>query len=322
MSDQILSGDYVSTYHRPVLWREVDKFLVINKNGIYIDGTLGGGGHSHLILDKLDKKGKVVALDRDADAISFATDRLSNYAAFTAVKANFSELDRVLAELKIVTVDGILLDLGLSSYQIDEDIRGFAFSVDGPLDMRMDRDEAISAKNIINETPEQELADILYRFGEERKSRQIAARICRERMKTPFTRTSQLKGLVQNFYHGPRAVKAFARIFQAIRIYVNAELEHLEKALEKAFSVLGIGGRLAVISYHSLEDRIVKRQYRYWEKECICDPEIPVCRCDKECEVKIIKPFPFKAAADEIENNSRSRSARMRICEKVVLKNG
>jgi 16S rRNA (cytosine1402-N4)-methyltransferase len=310
--------EFGSVYHRPVMWREVARHLITDKNGIYIDGTLGGGGHSELILRNISSRGRLIALDRDDEALDFAGKRLEKYSNFIPAKAVFADMAAVAMKNGVAAVNGILLDLGISSHQIDTAERGFAFSADGPLDMRMDRNTSLTAEEILNSYDENLLADIFYRYGEERRSRAIASSICKQRKLRPFKTTGQLKEVITGFYPPNKVIKAYARVFQALRIFINGELEQLEKALEEGFNLLKKGGRLAVISYHSLEDRLVKQQYRYWEKECVCDPALPVCQCDKVREVKIIRPFPMVAADDETADNSRARSARLRICEKAV----
>ena len=318
MIAEISVSRYEADYHIPVLWREVVGYLITKKNGTYVDCTLGGGGHANAILDHIEEAGLLLGIDQDEDALNFARNRLKGYKNFRAQKGNFSNISSILKEQKLTMADGILLDLGVSSHQLDESSRGFAFSADAPLDMRMDRENETTAADVLNTFGEKELADIFYQYGEERRSYQIAAKIIDYRKQKRLETTTELKSIIANIYKGKQQIKALARVFQSLRIHLNRELDVLATALKDSFSYLSPHGRLAVIAYHSLEDRLVKGTFKYWETECICPPELPVCQCDKRKEVKLIKPYPMIPEKDEIEYNSRSRSAKLRICEKIA----
>lgn len=302
-------------YHRPVLFEETLEALAIDPNGIYVDGTAGGGGHSHAIASRL-QGGRLIALDQDPDAIAQASARLEGLSA-TVVRSNFRYMDRVLRDLGIDNVDGVLLDIGVSSHQLDEPTRGFSYHADAPLDMRMSQ-EGVTAADLLRDLTERELADIFFRFGEEKFSRQIARAIVRQRAVQPLTTTTELAELVK------AAVPAVARrdghparrVFQALRIAVNAELDCLSEALDVAFSQLKVGGRLAVITFHSLEDRIVKQRFAEFCKGCICPPSFPVCVCGREPAGRLVLRKPTEASERELADNPRSRSAKLRCIEK------
>ncbi len=291
--------------------------LDLKDGGIYVDCTLGGAGHTKLILERLDG-GKVIGIDRDADAIENAKQRV-NDSRFIAVKSNFSELDTVLADLGIDKVDGVLMDLGVSSHQLDTVERGFSYSVDAPLDMRMDKDGGEDAAYVLNNYPEEELARIMWEYGEERFSRRIAAQIVKERENTPYTSTKQLYDTVFAVVKGSKADKlsSVKRVFQAVRIQVNGELSAITEALEKAAAHLKPGGRLAVISFHSLEDRLVKKCFTDLASGCRCPKDLPVCVCGKTPEFKLITRKPTLPSDRELGENSRSHSAKLRCAEKL-----
>lgn len=305
-------------YHKSVLLNESIESLNIDPNGTYVDGTAGGGGHSEKILKKL-KNGKLISIDQDPDAISFLRERLSKYKNSIVVKSNFSEIRKVLKDLSIEGVDGVLLDLGVSSYQLDTKERGFSYHNDAPLDMRMSK-SGISAYEVVNDFDEQELSRIIRAYGEEKFSRQIAKEIVKEREEEKISTTLQLAETIK------RAVPAKVRrenkhpakkTFQAIRIYVNRELEVLEKGLDETFDVLKPYGRLAVISFHSLEDRIVKNKMKSWTQGCICPKDFPVCVCNNKPKAKLYTRKPIEPTELEIEENKRSRSAKLRVCIKL-----
>ena len=301
--------------HISVLLNESLCALDIKPNGIYLDGTVGGAGHSLEIAKKLSD-GKLIALDRDPDAVKIASERLSGYPA-TVVHSNYRNMDKVLQELEISGVDGILLDLGVSSYQLDTAERGFSFHSDAPLDMRMSKD-GTSAQDIVNSLPFEELAGILRDYGEEKFAGRIASAIVRERQKAPITTTFQLADIISN------AVPAAARrnghparkSFQAIRIAVNDELEGLKESLKTAFNCLNPGGVLAVITFHSLEDRIVKHYFASLIKGCICPPELPVCVCGNKPKGDLVTKKPIEPSEYELSQNPRSRSAKLRAIKK------
>ncbi len=303
-------------YHRPVLFEETLAALAVNPEGVYVDGTAGGGGHSHAIASRL-QGGRLIALDQDPDAIRQASVRLQGLPA-TVVRSNFRYMDRVLRDLNITGVDGILLDIGVSSHQLDEPTRGFSYHADAPLDMRMSQ-EGTTAADLLRDLSEQELADIFFRFGEEKFSRAIARAIVRRRETQPLEMTEELAELVK------AAVPAAARrdghparrVFQALRIAVNAELDCLSEALDIAFTQLKVGGRLAVITFHSLEDRIVKQRFAEFCKGCTCPPSFPVCVCGKQPAGRLVLRKPVEASEQELAENPRSRSAKLRCIEKV-----
>lgn len=302
--------------HISVLLNETVSALNIRPEGIYVDGTAGGAGHSLEIAKKLTS-GRLIALDRDPDAIKIASERLKGYPA-DVVKSNFSDMDTVLQNMNISGVDGILLDLGVSSYQLDNAQRGFSFHKDAELDMRMSKD-GISAEDIVNNFSETQLCEIFRKYGEEKFAGRIAARIVREREKARITSTVQLADIISAAV--PAAARRDAhparRCFQAIRIAVNGELDELENVLDKAFSLLRPNGVLAIITFHSLEDRMVKHKFSEYCKGCICPPDFPVCVCGREPQGHLLTKKPIEPSADELENNPRSRSAKLR----VIIKN-
>lgn len=302
--------------HISVLLDECIEGLSIKPDGIYVDGTAGGAGHSKEIAKRL-KTGKLIAIDRDPAAVKAASERLKNYNA-VVVKANYSEIDEVLKNLSINGVDGILLDLGVSSYQLDKAERGFSYHNDAPLDMRMSG-EGLSARDVVNTYSYEELSRILFEYGEEKFSRSIASAIVKTRETKPIETTLELAEIIKDSV--PQRVRReknpCKKTFQAIRIEVNAELEHLNIALDKAFDALNSGGRLCVISFHSLEDRLVKQRFASFCKGCICPPDFPQCVCGKKPRGKPVNRKPISASQDELEVNNRSRSAKLRIIEKI-----
>lgn len=304
--------------HVSVLLEECLEGLDIKPDGVYIDGTAGGAGHSREIAKKLDpQKGRLVALDRDPEAVKTASDRLAGLPA-SVIHANYSEMDEVLANLGIDGADGILLDLGVSSYQLDNAERGFSYHKDAPLDMRMSS-EGVSAKDVVNEFSSQELSRIIFEYGEEKFARSIAANIVKEREKAPIETTFQLAEIIKNSV--PQKVRReknpCKKTFQALRIAVNDELGHLDRALDVAFDCLNKGGRLAIITFHSLEDRLVKQRFLNFAKGCTCPPEFPVCVCGKTPRGRIVTRKPIEPSEDELAANNRSRSAKLRIIEKL-----
>lgn len=304
-------------YHRPVLFEETIAALAVRPEGVYVDGTAGGGGHSHAIASKLTS-GRLIALDQDPDAIRQATARLEGLPA-TVIRSNFRYMDRVLVEQGVHGVDGILLDIGVSSHQLDEASRGFSYHADAPLDMRMSQ-EGTTAADLLRELSERELADIFFRFGEEKYSRAIARAIVQQRETQPLTTTGELAELIKAAY--PAAARRDGhparRVFQALRIAVNAELDCLSEALDIAFSQLKVGGRLAVITFHSLEDRIVKQRFADFCKGCCCPPSFPVCVCGREPAGSLVLRKPVEASEEELAENPRSRSAKLRCIEKLA----
>ena len=306
--------------HVSVMFREVIDSLNIKENGIYADGTLGGGGHTGGILSSCNHV-RVVGIDRDTDAICAAKKRLHEFGdRFIAVHSNFSDVKQVMSELEIGGIDGAVLDLGVSSYQLDEASRGFSYIHDAPLDMRMNRLEGISAAEVINTYSPEKLTEIFYSYGEEKWSKRIAEFICEQRAKKPFETTGELVDIIEKAI--PKAARADGghpakRVFQAVRIEVNGELRILEGALRDFTELLNPGGRLAVITFHSLEDRIVKNTFKDLCTDCICPKEFPVCVCNHRAVARPVSRKPVLPSQKELEENSRSRSAKLRVIEKI-----
>lgn len=307
--------------HKSVLLQECIDALNIRPDGIYLDGTLGGAGHSSQIARRLTEGGRLIGVDRDRTALAAAKERLAPYAdRVTLVHSNFAEIDAILDSLGIPAVDGMLFDLGVSSPQLDDASRGFSYMADAPLDMRMDKDDALTAGEVVNTWPQGELRRILYDYGEERYAPQIAAAICRAREKAPIETTLELVDIIRS------AMPAQAlrekqhpakRSFQAIRIAVNDELGAVSRMMQAAVGRLNPGGRLAVITFHSLEDRIVKSEMQQAARGCTCPPEFPVCVCGKMPLVKLVTRKPIVSGPAELEENPRARSAKLRVAEKL-----
>lgn len=317
-----MANENVQFNHLPVLFAETMQSLITRANGIYVDGTLGGGGHTEGILQRTAPDGVVVGIDQDEDAHAAAAKRLAPFGErFVPCRANFAEIAEVLAGLGIAEVDGVLLDIGVSSYQLDTPERGFSYMQDGALDMRMDRRGAQTAADLLAELSADELADIIYRYGEEKFSRRIARRIVEAREVAPITGTLQLADIVAGAI--PAAARRqekqhpAKRTFQALRIAVNDELGVLERGMRAAFAALRPGGRLAVITFHSLEDRIVKEYFASLARGCTCPPEFPVCVCGKTPQGRLYTRKPQVAGADELAANPRARSAKLRVIEKL-----
>jgi 16S rRNA (cytosine1402-N4)-methyltransferase len=306
-------------HHISVLLNETIDGLNINPDGIYVDGTMGGGGHSREILKQLES-GKLIGFDRDITAINVCRERLSEFGERVEfVNRNFFEIKDVLSEMGIESIDGAVLDLGVSSYQLDTASRGFSYQHDAPLDMRMNESDPVSARDIVNNYSEEQLADIIWRYGEDRWSKRIAQFIVAEREKEEILTTGRLVDIIKKAVpkgarqDGPHPAK---RTFQAIRIEVNSELAGLEQAVHDFIDVLAPGGRLSIITFHSLEDRIVKNVFAEMARGCTCPPEIPICICGKKSAGKIITKKGIAASDEELENNPRARSAHLRIFEK------
>lgn len=306
--------------HISVLLNECLEGLSIKKNGIYVDCTLGGAGHSSHILKKLSSEGTLIGIDQDNDALKAAKEKLKNYSNVKFVHNNFYNIDSILTSLNIPKVDGILMDLGVSSYQLDEGERGFSYMKDAPLDMRMDRDREFSAYEVVNTYSEEDLYRIIRDYGEEKFAKKIAKFIVEKRADKPIETTLELVDIIKAAIpakarrEGPHPAK---RTFQAIRIEVNGELAILNKAIEDGVEHLNKGGRMAIITFHSLEDRIVKLKYRELSNPCTCPKEFPVCICGKKPLVKIISRKAIEPSKEEVEKNPRSRSAKLRILEKL-----
>ena len=307
-------------HHVSVLLRECIEGLAIKPDGIYVDGTLGGAGHSSEIVKRLTD-GRHIGIDRDPIALKAAGERLAPFAdKVTLVHSNFCEIKQVLEDLNIDGVDGILLDLGVSSPQLDDGARGFSYMADAPLDMRMNNEDPLTAHDVVNSWPYEELKRILYDYGEERYAPQIASAICRRREQKPIESTLELVDVIRSAMP-PASLREkqhpAKRSFQAIRIAVNDELGSVEKVMRDAIPKLNKGGRLAVITFHSLEDRIVKNAMAAASKGCTCPPSFPVCVCGKKPQVKLITRKPIISGDEELEMNPRARSAKLRICEKL-----
>ncbi len=305
--------------HKPVLLGETINSLNIKPDGIYIDGTAGGGGHSSEILKKLTT-GKLICIDQDPDAIKVLNDRFSENENVTVVKSNFSEIAAVVNELNLSGVDGILLDIGVSSHQLDTPERGFSYHYDAPLDMRMSQNGTTAAE-LVNTLSFNELVHIFTIYGEEKFAKNIARSIEREREKEPITTTIRLAEIVKEAYPAAKRRDGHParKTFQALRIAVNGELDRLSNGLDEAFSVLNLGGRLSVITFHSLEDRIVKQRMQKWCTGCTCPKDFPICVCGKTPSAKAVTKKPVEAGNAELEENPRSRSAKLRCCEKIKL---
>ena len=307
-------------HHVSVLLDECIEGLNIRPDGTYVDGTLGGAGHSSEIVKRLTT-GRHIGIDRDPVALKAAGERLAPYSdRVTLVHSNFCEIKAVLQELGIDGVDGVLLDLGVSSPQLDDKSRGFSYMNDAPLDMRMNNEDALSAYEVVNTWPQEELKRILYDYGEERYAPQIAGAICRRREEKPIESTLELVDVIRSAMPAAALREAqhpAKRSFQAIRIAVNDELGSVEKVMKDAVECLNPGGRLAVITFHSLEDRIVKTAMVNASKGCTCPPNFPVCVCGKKPKVKLISKKPIVSTEEELERNPRARSAKLRICEKL-----
>ncbi len=308
-------------YHVPVLLKETLHLLDPRRGKTYVDATLGGGGHAEAILKKLNGTGTLVGIDRDEAAILESQRRLAGSGkSFLPAHDNFINIAAVLKKLGLDRVDGILLDLGVSSRQLDESQRGFSIQKEGPLDMRMDATQGMSAKEVVNSFDEKELSAIIKGFGEERRAREIARFLVKERGIKPLSTTLQLTGAIAKALKGlpPKIIfDSTIRTFQALRIYVNDELNNLSKALKDSVDILNSGGRLIVISYHSLEDRIVKNKFREAATDCLCPPRAPVCTCGHKKRVRILTKRPIAPNEDEIMNNPRSRSAKLRAVERI-----
>ncbi len=307
----------MAAYHVPVMAQEISDRLLTNTSGNYLDGTLGGGGHAEFLLEKLNPSACYIAIDRDGEALAFAAQRLKRFSNVVYYQGLFSEMDAALNKARVEKLDGILLDLGVSSHQIDSDGRGFAFRPGLVLDMRMNAEDPLTAVDVLNTYTIEELTYIFRQYGEERFSGRIAREVVKRRRETEIIKSNQLMDIIQRCVPGKFLTKSYARIFQALRIEVNRELSVLKDALENSLHYLKPGGRIAVLSYHSLEDRIVKNFIRRQENPCTCPPEIPYCVCGKKPRLKKTKPALITAGAEEIKQNPRARSAKLRVGEKI-----
>ena len=309
--------------HIPVMLDEVVNFLITRTDGVYVDGTTGAGGHSEAILKKLDQDGRLICLDRDTDAIEITRERLNSGGfknKYFTIKANFADMDIALKETGTNKVDGILLDLGMSSYQLDRSGRGFSFNRDEPLDMRMDTSSGKNAGELLNNLSVQEIASALKKFGEEKLAKPIAKAVVRERSISPIDSSGRFADIIRSHYPASQANRKkdpATRSFQALRILTNNEMENLSAILKKAPDLLNKGGRIIFLTYHSLEDRLVKRAIADWENSCTCPPDLPICVCNKKPRFKRLIKKGIQPRQEEIAANPRARSARLRGAERI-----
>jgi 16S rRNA (cytosine1402-N4)-methyltransferase len=306
-----------AAFHEPVLVDKVVSFLVGDRNGIYVDATLGGGGHAAALLANLDASARVVGIDADPAAIANAKNRLGNDPRISFARNRFSAIKKVLNDFGISGCDGILADLGISSHQIDTPARGFSYMADAPLDMRMNARKGEPASALLDRLDEKELAAMIRQYGEEKFARKIAGKIKAEHNKNPEWTTRRLAAVIERAVPVKFSIKSVARVFQALRIAVNDELGELSRFLPEAFTLLNPNGRLVVISYHSLEDRLVKRFFAEKVKKCICPPEVPICTCGHQPEGRLLTKKALTPDKEEVKRNSRARSAKLRAIEKI-----
>lgn len=306
-------------FHIPVLVNEVCEYLIWDENGIYIDGTVGGGGHAIALLTRLSAMARVIGIDRDEDALEYVKKRIKDPDnRFISKQGNFRQIDQLVKELGYEKVHGVFLDLGVSSHQIDMPARGFSYRHDGPLDMRMSSEQVFTAEKVINTYSEKELIRIFKEYGEEKFARLIAKRIIEQRKKRSIETTQALRELIGSVIPRQRQVKTFSRIFQALRIEVNQELNSIESALAASLVILREGGRLVVISYHSLEDRIIKQFFKREEEACTCPQQFPECVCGKKKRLEILTKKVVIPNNAEVQANPRARSAKLRAAQKCV----
>lgn len=307
--------------HATVMLTETIEQLAVKPGGIYVDATLGGGGHSEAICQQLDKSGRLIGIDQDDYALGRAVDRLKPYPCQKRfVKNNFVNLSQVLDELGVSAIDGIVYDLGTSSFHFDDPERGFSYQHEGPLDMRMDQTKELTASVVVNQYDEAALLKILYEYGEERHAKRIVSALMAARAKKPLATTTELAELIKDAYPAAERRKAkhpARKTFQAVRLEVNGELRILEKALDSGIAALKPGGRMAVITFHSLEDRMTKNLFKIHADPCICPPDFPVCACGRVADIRRITRKPMLPSAEEITNNNRARSAKLRVIEKL-----
>jgi 16S rRNA (cytosine1402-N4)-methyltransferase len=307
----------MNNHHAPVLLKESLEFLMTDNSGVYFDATLGFGGHSKAILNSLSDSGKLISTDVDIDAFKFSKEKFRAERRIKIFNTNFSQIDIIAKIESIKNFNGIFADLGVSSFQLDNISSGFTYRKEAILDLRLDKTKNITAADVVNSFSEEELSDIIYKYGEEKKSRQIAKRIIEKRKIKKIETTSALAGIIEEITPFKYRIKTLSRVFQAFRIYINDELEVLKSFLTKSVDLLGEGGRIVILSYHSLEDRIVKEVFKYETLDCVCPKDYPVCKCDKEKRLKILTKKPFVPSLSEIENNIRSRSAKLRAAERL-----
>jgi 16S rRNA (cytosine1402-N4)-methyltransferase len=307
----------MESHHTPVLLKESLDFLITDKSGIYFDGTLGFGGHSEKILKELNDNGLLIATDIDLDAFNFSKKKFNKERRMKIFNYNFAQINLISKIESINNFTGIFADLGVSSFQLDNPSSGFTYREDAKLDLRMDKKRAVSAADIVNSYAEEDIADILYEYGEEKNSRRIAHKILEARKINKIESTQKLREIISEITPPNFLTKSLSRVFQALRIYVNDELGVLKTFLTDSVSLLRKGGRIVILTYHSLEDRIVKEQFKYETLDCICPKDFPVCKCDKERRLNILTKKPIVPSDYEIKLNIRSRSAKLRVAERV-----
>ncbi|GAB6282079.1 MAG: 16S rRNA (cytosine(1402)-N(4))-methyltransferase RsmH [Ignavibacterium sp.] len=303
--------------HQPVLLKESCDYLITNKSGIYFDGTIGFGGHTKKFLELLNDDAIIIATDVDYDAFLYCKNFFADDKRLKLYNFNFSMID-IMSKIELIdNFDGIFVDLGVSSFQLDNADSGFTYRMDAKLDLRMDKNKTITASDVVNTFSVEDLANIFFEFGEEKNSKRIARKIVEKRKISKINTTTELAKIIEEIVPKNILYKTLSRVFQAIRIYINDELNVLKNFLTKSVDLLKVGGRIVVISYHSLEDRIVKEQFKYEELDCICPKDFPVCKCDKESRLKILTKKPVVPTEDEIKKNFRARSAKLRAAERL-----
>lgn len=307
----------MSNYHVPVLLDESVKYLVGNKSGIYFDGTVGFGGHSQGILSLLNNDAQLICTDVDTNAFDHSKNFFSNDSRVKVYNFNFNKIDVIAKIESISAFDGVFADLGVSSFQLDSPSSGFTYRQEAKLDLRMDKSIAVNAADIVNSFSEEDIANIIYQYGEEKNSRKIASSICNSRLHKKIETTLELYNIIAEITSPRYLVKTLSRVYQALRIYVNDELNILKNFIYKAVNLLKQGGKIVVLSYHSLEDRIIKEAFKYEALECVCPKDYPVCKCDKEVRLKILTKKPIIPSKEEILRNPRSRSAKLRAAERL-----
>ena len=307
----------MNSHHTPVLFNESLEYLITDKSGIYFDGTLGFGGHSEGILLNVNKDARLIATDVDTDAFNFSKEKFKDDNRIKIYNFNFSQINIISKIESLSGFSGIFADLGVSSFQLDNPDSGFTYRMDAKLDLRLDKTRKVSAEEVVNSFSEEEIADIIFNYGEEKNSRHIAKRICEKRKIKRIKSTLELSEIISEMTPFKYRIKTLSRAFQALRIYVNDELEVLKEFLTQSVDLLLTGGRIVVLTYHSLEDRIVKEAFKYEQLDCICPKDYPVCKCDKESRLKILTKKPVVPSDEEIIKNFRSRSAKLRAAERI-----
>lgn len=307
----------MNKHHTPVLLNECLEYLIGNKTGVYFDGTLGFGGHSQRILNSIDRSAKLISTDVDAVAFEYSKNKFADDSRIKIFNFNFEKIDLIAKIESISAFDGIIADLGVSSYQLDTPEAGFTYRENSKLDLRMDKNIPANAADVINAYSEIDLANIIYKYGEEKNSKKIAAEICKARALKKIESTSDLSSIISDITSPKYLIKTLSRVFQALRIYINDELNTLKSFIKKAIDLLKKGGRIVILSYHSLEDRIVKDVFKYEALDCICPKDYPVCKCDKVSRIKILTKKPVLPSELEVIQNPRARSAKLRAAERL-----